>query len=252
MYSFLVILCTATALLRGVSCQLFPRAILEQVTNNLEVSKVYKRQDVDAANKTLQCALDRFNAFYQGNNSRLVTECRSVALLQDDLDARDGQVSINTRFSTLCSPECGNVLLDVYDACGAYVTPHERNLMANLCGSNHNGNFCYELLLETRALINTAARCTIDHEAVTCNCPAITKGVEARGCCMDIVNNLLEMLKALEFVGDLDLDAVYDDCNVNVPKRGCNNSPLTASSSLLRASYVTTVAIVLSLVLKLL
>ena len=248
MCSLLVILCTATVLLHGASCQSFPRAILDQVTSTLGV---HKRQNDDAAEMALQCALDKFDSIYQGNNSRLVTECRSVALLQEDLDPSEGQAYINARFRTLCIPECGNVLLDVYDACGAFITHHERTLMANLCGSNHNGSYCYESLLETRALLNIAARCTIDHDAITCNCSAISVGAEALGCCIAVGNNLIELWKAIDFVGDLDLDAVYADCKIDVPKRGCDNSLLTASGSLPQASYyISVVAIILSLLGK--
>ena len=205
MYVFLVILCTATVLLHGVSCQPFPRAIFEQVTNTLEV---HKRQNADAAEMAQQCVLERFDSIYQGNNSRLVTECRSVALLQEGLNPSDGQAYINTRFRTLCIPGCGNVLLDVYDECGAFISPHERSLMASICSYNRNGDYCYEFLLETRILLAIAARCTIDrspfYDALTCNCSAISEGAEKQGCCYaDISNNFINLWKAIGFVGDL-------------------------------------------------
>ena len=219
--------------------------------------EVHKRQNADTAEMALQCALERFDAIYEGNNSRLVAECRSVALLQEGLDPNDGQAYINTRFRSICTPGCGNVLLDVYDECGAVISPHERSLMANICGFNQNGAYCYEFLLETRLLLAIAARCPIDrppfYDALTCNCSAVAKGVETQGCCYsDISNNFINLWKAIGFVGDLDLDTAYADCEIkNVPS-GCDNSPLTASGSLPQASHISAVAIILSLLSKLL
>jgi hypothetical protein len=196
--------------------------------------------------------LDRFDAFYQGNTSSVVTDCRAFANLDDDLNPESGQAVVNAAFRTLCIPECGNVLLEAYDACGAFISRDERSLLSSLCGINRNGNFCYEYLIATEALLTTAAICSIDHDAVECNCPAIAEGIEVRGCCIGIVHDLLEILKALNFIGDVNLDAVYNDCNVDVRERECNNSPLTASGSLPRATYISAVAILLALLVKLL
>ena len=77
MYSTTVVLCTAMVLFHGVSCHLFPQTYLDQVTN-VGDSKVYKRQADDDGDMLVQCALDRFNAFYQGNNSNFVSQCRSI------------------------------------------------------------------------------------------------------------------------------------------------------------------------------
>ena len=249
MYSFLVILCTSMVLLHGVSCQLFPRAILNRVTNNVGASVAHKRQEVDGP---LQCALDRFDAVYQGNTSRVVTDCRAVAMLEEDVSPNSNQSTVNAVFRTLCIPECGNVLLDAYSACGAFISRDERNLLSSLCGFNRNGNFCYEYLIATENLLRSAAICAIDHDTVECNCPAISQAVGERGCCIGIVHDLLEMLKALNFIGDVNLNTVYDECNINVPDTECNNSPLSGSSSLPRTSYITAVVIVLAVLVKLL
>ena len=64
----------AMVLFHGVSCHLFPQTYLDQVTN-VGDSKVYKRQADDDEDMLVQCALDRFNAFYQGNNSNFVSQC---------------------------------------------------------------------------------------------------------------------------------------------------------------------------------
>ena len=247
MHSFLVILCISTVLLYGVTCQLSPRSLLHRVTG---ASMAHKRQDVKTP---LECALERFDAIYQGNTSRVVTDCRAVAMLEDDVSPNSDQSTVNAVFRTLCIPDCGNVLLDAYDACGAFISPHERNLLSSLCGLNRNGNFCYEYLIATEAFLTSAAICSIDHDTVECNCPAISQGVEERGCCIGIVHDVLEMLKALNFIGDINLNAVYNECNIDVPDTECNNSPLTASSSLAQASYniiISAVAIALAVLVK--
>ena len=143
MYSSVVFLTTTTLLVLGVTCHLFPQANTDEVANT-GTSKVYKRQNA-ALNR---CAFNRFNAFYQGNNSRLVTDCRSVFTSGFDL-SMSSQSTINNFYRTLCVPDCGDVFLDAYADCG---NDFQRNTIVSLCSTNENGSLCYEIYVENAAL----------------------------------------------------------------------------------------------------
>ena len=193
---------------------------------NVETSKMYKRQDTDAETRERACALDRFEAFYRGNNTNFVTECRSVATMLLDFDLTGTDPSSINIYRTFCIPDCGNVVLDAYDACKAFDSREQRNFFVGLCGFNENGNVCYELFSESISLITLIMSCTMD-----CDCRNISEKVKQQGCCFnDIVNGPDD-----DVFDDLDLDNVYDECNVTVLETGCNNSTLRSSSTLPQA-----------------
>ena len=221
----LVFLCTAVTvvLFHGVNCHLFPQALLKHATN-VEATKVYKHQ-IDDGEMLLQCALERFNAFYQGNTSNFVSQCRSIFIFGADPSA----VNI---FRTFCIPDCGNVVLDAFVDCG--ISREERNTAAGLCGSNENGDTCYELISGGVDLLINALSCAQQTE---CNCGSILEEVERQGCCIVDINDHINRQSDSLFGVDFDLGEVYDNCNVDVPERGCNNSPLSGSS-FLHASYI--------------
>ena len=120
----------------------------------------------------------------------------------------------------------------------------ERSFLTGLCGYNSNGTFCYEGFVEITDIICTVAVCSNDLEE--CNCTALS-GVEMLGCCIDVVDDFITLVEVVNGFGNYNLDEIYGNCDVTVPETGCNNSPLTAtgSSSLPRASYVSTIAILL-------
>ena len=223
MYHFLVFLCTATLLLDGVSCHLSPQAILEKLTN-LGTSKLQQSQgDIEIAH---QCTLDRFDHAYQGNDSSFVIECMTAAVFDQELDpTTTNQSMFNAAFHALCVPECGNVILDGYDACGLFESSYERRYLAALCGSNENGDFCYELFFDSLDLLSTAALCF--HGA--CSCNSLSEGVGRQGCCIDALNDLVNSMQ--DDLGGFNLDRVFGNCNI-FPEAGCNNSPLSDSRSL--------------------
>jgi hypothetical protein len=193
----------------------------------------------DAAAALQQCALDRFDAVFQGNNSRFVMECRATAVLGNELNFTQ-QSDINDFYGIFCTPECGNVFLDAYDVCGAFENPEERSYLAGLCGSNDNGNFCYEIFLDSINLLGSAYSCAMNSEE--CVCGDLSEGVRRQGCCVD---NLHELVVILDDVfGDFVPEEVYGNCSVSLPEAGCTNSPLS-SSSLPQATIVSSVAIII-------
>ena len=140
-------------------------------------------------------------------------------------------------FRTFCIPDCGNVALDAFTACGA--SREETSLVAGLCGSNENGNTCYEIFAGTVNLLSSALSCSGGGE---CDCSSISEEVTRQGCCIVTFNNLDDE----DFGQDFDLNDVYDMCNIDVPETECNNSPVSGSSSV-HASYISAVAILLAL-----
>ena len=219
MYSSVVILSTATLLVLGVTCHLFPQADSGKVAN-IGTSKVSKRQNADLN----QCAFNRFNAFYQGNASHLVANCRSIFTSGFNL-ATANQSTINFVYRTLCLPDCGNVFLDAYAACG---DDSQRSTLASLCSSNRNGNLCYELHVENLALISNARSCSGSGQ---CNCLQLSEGVTRQGCCINILHDIY---KSRGIFGPLEV--AYGDCSIALPETRCNNGPLRGSSHLPQAS----------------
>ena len=230
MSSIIVALCTAMVLFHGIHCHLFPQVILGQVG----ASKVNKRQ-ADDDDMLVQCALEKFNTFYQGNTSNIVSQCRSIFTSGLDFVSDDDSAVLD--FRTLCMPECGNVVIDAFIACGA--SREDGNTVAAFCGSNDDGDTCYEIYSGSIDLLGNALSCSAE---TGCDCGSISEEVRRQGCCIVALNDNVNRQDDSVFGEDFDLNKVYANCNIDVPERGCNNSPLSGGSSL-HASYISATAI---------
>ena len=126
----LVIVCSAMVLLHGVSCYLFPQAVLHQVG----FPKVYKRQTVSDEMAQEQCVLDKIDAVFRGNDSSFVRECRATETAEYELDISDPshQNNFSSLLRTFCIPDCGNIIIDAYDACGVFDSPGEKEYLVAL------------------------------------------------------------------------------------------------------------------------
>ena len=238
MHSSLLILFSAMVLLHGVSCYLFSQAVLNQVG----FPKVYKRQTDSDEMAQQQCVLDKFDAVFQGNDSSFVRECRAAETAGNELDFSDPshQNNFSSIFHTFCIPDCGNVLIDANNVCGAFDSPEEKKYLIALCGANKNGGFCYDIFASSLLLIQTEVSCFIDSKS--CNCSRISEGVAEQGCCINAHQDFINSLDNFDY----NPGEVYGACNVDLPA-GCNNSPLQTSSSLPQASWITAVAILSAL-----
>ena len=99
----------------------------------------------DEPDNFLECALDRFDACYQGNNGDYVTECRSIIDKDFDISIIYGDQSAkNDFYRILCTPEYGTVLLDAYNACETVGGHDIGDAVFGFCGSNKKGDICYE------------------------------------------------------------------------------------------------------------
>ena len=227
MHLSLLALCTHMVFFHGASSHLFPQAALHLVTNGA-IPKEYKRQASD--NAMTRCVSDRLDVAFQGNNSRFVSECKSAGTREIDIgnaDRSELQSQFSSIYRTFCIRECGVVILDVYNQCGVFDTqPGGEKFTVDLCGTNQNGDVCYELYTNGLDLITTEASCYRSYTITrTCSCrSSLSAGVTTQGCCTDAYHDLVASLAASYSPATL-----YSVCNVNSPE-GCNNSPLIGTT----------------------
>ena len=230
-------------LLHGVSCYLFPQALLNLNSNGaLELSPTElhrgKRQAnvEEAVAGILHCISEKLDATFAGNNSRFVSDCKSAATVELEMDSLDDLVSqVNSIYDSLCVRECGDVILKAYRDCGYFdvVFPGTEEFTIAMCGTNDNGNMCYKLYGKGLALTTHESLCYVGYTSQgKCNCQSeLSDAVEQQGCCINAYHKLNNGLGLLAYNPD---DLYNDICKVSLPKSGCNNSPLRASSSMPR------------------
>lgn len=230
----------AAVLLHGVSCYLFPQAVLNLNGDGaLEASPTEfqrgKRQAniEEAVAGITQCISKKLDTTFAGNNSRFVSDCKSAATQELKMDSLDDLVSqVTNVYSSVCVPECGDAILKAYKDCGYFdiVFPGTEEFTIAMCGTNDNGNMCYKLYGKGIALTSRESICYVSYNSLgKCNCQSeLSDAVEQQGCCINAYHKLNNGLGLLAY----NPDDLYDDiCKVNLPKSGCNNSPLKASSS---------------------
>lgn len=248
MHSAMLVLLTATVLLHEVS-GLFPRAIPHILTKDMKLpAREYKRQT-----DIVQCVNDKLDDAFPGNNSRFVADCRYSATEEFELidltDTSNLQSLITSVFRTFCIAECGNVIMDAYNDCGYFDQiglPGIEEFLIGLCGTNQNGDICYQIYGDALDLITAEGTCYNYYVAYDqCNCRStLLNGVDEQDCCLDAYHDfradIASSLGSNVKVGDL-----YDACNVELPS-GCNNSPITSGNSLM--IQITFITLLLALI----
>ena len=221
MYPAVVILCTAMVAIHGVSCHLFPQAILHPLTNVAHPNE-YKRQ----ANTQLQCVSDRLDDAFPGNTSQFVSACKLAAVMEVEADLSDPeqlQAVVTVTYNSFCIPECGNIILDAYNDCGVFDTllPGSEDFFIGLCGTNQNGDLCYQIYSDTVELITSESFCYATYATSSeCTCQSILlEGVSQQGCCI----NAFHKFRSDAEITDYNPRELYDDCNVALPM-DCDNS----------------------------
>ena len=224
-----VTLCVAIVLLHGVSCHLFPEAIINPLSS-VNRPKNYKRQTLD---ELRQCITTKFNAAFPGNTSRFVSNCRLSATreFQINVDAAALQAQIDAIYPTFCVPECGNVILKVYDDCGYWdilerVLPGIKQFTADLCSTNENGEKCYKMYGNAFTLLQSESTCYATYKRIRlCSCQSLlSEGVSEQGCCINVYHNYISGLPGANYSPR----NLYNACNVDRPA-DCNNSPISGS-----------------------
>ena len=167
-----------------------------------------------------KCVSDRLDAAFPGNTSSFVSNCKVAAEMDFEVDTSDTaslQAVVNTVFSVLCVPECGNVARDVYNDCGVF--PSIVELKGGLCGTNENGDSCYQIYGNALDLIESEIACTRSRQ---CTCQSeLVEGVSEQGCCINVYHDFISGLGFFNY----NPRGLYAVCNVNLPA-DCNNSTL--------------------------
>lgn len=197
MFRSLVILCSVIILFHGVNSYLHPKFL----TKGIQTLKTYKRQ---ANTEVEQCIIDRLSES---------SEC--------DLSMANPFASI------FCLPDCGQFALDIARDCGA-----DPDILAALCDSNENGQFCYDLLRSFDDLTNRAEVTCFTSDICPSACQSeLSQGVAELGCCLSV---FVDYVISTEDFNPQDL---FDECNVDLPEgcndeppEGRNNSPLSSTS----------------------
>ena len=215
MFRSVLIFCSATILLRGVSSHLFSKHFLElkKSTHHL---KDFKRQGDE------DCIVIKL---FGGP-----PECLFMAA-----SFADDAISFEDLPSVICDDTCGKLFLDIFGECGR-MNGTQIQLLADLCYRNQNGDLCYNALNNFIQAIENLPDTVcpfIDTCSSTCQ-SAVSQGVSDAGCCFNVF---------LDFLTDEDptLTAYMMEqlrsCNVNVPP-GCNNSPMGSSSTIFHVTHL--------------
>ena len=118
-------------------------------------------------------------------------------------------------------------ILSVADDCGEFEEDDDvlsRDFFIGLCGTNENGDKCYESFVDTvNNTILSEFDCYFDYfDDKQCNCRSLLLAeVREKGCCLDPYHDAFEA----RFEDKFKLSELYDACDVNYPS-GCNNSPI--------------------------
>ena len=227
MFRLMVVL-SAIIVLHGVNSHNFPKQLLD-LTKNLQPLKHIKRQD---SNITGVCFAETLNE-------------RSPECVRQ-ISAADPPDDFGLEFlaSIICSPDCGQIVLDSLRACG--LTRAEARFFADLCGTNRNGVVCYNALADFLRLIESEED-DVDVCPSTETCPStcqsnLTQVVNMQGCCLDAV---FDFGRATDPDLFNQVQKRFDSCNIDLPEN-CNNSPVSGDNSFFQVSGL---AIISTLVL---
>ena len=147
-----IVLLALSAFILGASSYRFPRpqAILNRLRANHPHSKgiIYKRQtDTD------ECVEDELKSADVDSACRLSAQEGERLDFDDDLS----QPSFDVVFREFCKPECGNAVLAAFIGCDAFEDEFI-DLFAGLCGTNQNGEQCYQRFVRALDLFLTQNR----------------------------------------------------------------------------------------------
>ena len=242
-----VILCTTMLLLNGGSCHLIPQPPDHDSLTSVDQ---HKRQN---PTELQQCITAKLNFAFRRNTSRFVSDCRLAAIqavIIDRSDVINLKSRIYTTFPTFCIPECGDVVLDAYKACGylsVSLFPGIEKFTTSLCSTNENGDKCYRHYADAMSLHNFELSCYNYYTQYrTCRpiCESeISRNVSEQGCCFNVYYNLISGLPD----ADDSRRNIYDICNYNLPTvtecKNIDSSPSIGSTPL--ASTILLILVVL-------
>ena len=106
--------------------------------------------------------------------------------------------------------------------------PGTERFNIDLCGTNQEGDTCYELYGDGLQLVTSERSCYETYiSSDVCRCHStLVNGVAEQGCCIDAYHDFISGLAGAY----RPRPTLYSGCNVNAPA-GCNNSPITSTTT---------------------
>lgn len=222
---------------------IFLLSILHQECASLNIKKeshsIKKRAEITA--DQVQCISKYITDALDTNDIDCLSVVAQLGALYDSSDIATS-ISSGVRFSELCLPSCGQVIIDSWQSCNAYSEIEDvANLLIGMCALNgdspcytyydelfeyfYNGASCYEL-------INSTGQCSSE-------CASGTRsGVESYGCC---VNVPIQYELSYQNFTEAEVNKVFSACEVSRPA-SCTNSPLMTPSAASQVAFFTAAA----------
>ena len=221
-------------LLHGTSCRSdFLQRVFNQKTSAVKnQARVHPRQ----TNAEIDCFERELENELSGESCRFIAECESSLGI---FFSGSSQSTINTIGNTFCTTECGNAVITAIEACNENeLVSGIKDYFIGLCGTNADGDRCYEGHSNSRRLLTLINSCYEGFES-TGECRSgcrseLNDAVDNQGCCLNVY---------YDFSSATTPRALHDECNVNIPDP-CNNSPLSGS-----VSHAATIATVITAVI---
>ena len=163
--------------------------------------------------------------------------CRNVASQLDQLYNSDdviqsisGSGGLNN-FLEFCRPECGQVLIDIWENCNAFDDiENVANLFIGMCASD-GGTQCYLNFDELLQYLDVGRIC-YDSLSNTGTCSSycsttLADGAQRYGCCINVLIDFRDLNRPA--------DIVLSACDVSLPAP-CTNNPVFAASHRVEAA----------------
>ena len=226
-------------LLHGTSCRsdFLQRVINQKASAFKNQARVYPRQ----TNAQIECVNGELDDALRGESSGFIEECKDAALNLQFIFTTTSQSSVDAIGETFCTPECGNAILAAIEAClEDEVSSRSKQFFIDMCGTNADGDTCYERYINARSHVSSIGDCYEDFESsgqCRSGCRSeLNDAVDDQGCCINVYYDF--------FPADSDFDPreLHRSCDVDIPDP-CDNSPLSGSVS--RATIATVITAVI-------
>ena len=108
----------------------------------------------------MPCYDDELDDSLRGESSQFIEECKDNAFGLLLIFSYMSQSSVNTFGRTFCMPKCGNAILAAYEACsGEELSSPRKDFYIGLCGTNADGNRCYEIFFNAKSHYSAVIDC---------------------------------------------------------------------------------------------
>lgn len=202
---------------------------LHQECISANIKKTLKKR-ADITSDQIKCISNYISDELDENDLDCLGVVVQLQNLYNSSDVVDS-ISSSVRFSEFCLPSCGQVIIDSWQSCNAYVEVEDvANLLIGMCASNE-GTPCYNYYDELFAYFDGGLSCYMSLKSTgqcSSDCATGTRdGVESYGCCVNVA--IRYELPYTNYTEE-DANKLFSTCDVSRPD-SCKNSPLMAPSS---------------------